>query len=1296
MKKIYLLLFFFSISLNSTFAQVIINEVQSDAGNYENAGDWIELKNISATTVDISCWKLSNGGSLQIIMPQGVILDAGQYLLIGNKSKITCSSCDYKNLDNQFVFNPAGIGIGTGAYSNSLFLNTDPAVNGGCDCSFGSGAINNGNGFGDRLVLFDDMGNILDAIIFANGDFYGAGNINVNFAGTATCAPLANIVLPATNDIVYNGRKICNDLKGCNSSYARIPDGNNGAIVTWSQDGNLACTGCTNPCGVATNSASDDIPTPGLDNSSLKYISTLDGNPVNNINNAITVCGNNPLQFQFQIYNYTSVALTAYQTTGNLGSYVKVGNANPINFPITSFDPSTGITTLTYNIVPPLGTQSYEFVWGDAVTNCASCPGSNLTTIPNNNLSTEKECYIYRKITITRETPYGGTPVVSCSSPGSVTVSGVTGTNLIYTLQKQTVNAGPFNTIAGPQNSNSFAGIIDDDADPNLPNYQILVTTNNAICTNPPSIITPVPSACMGNPVCPQFVTTGPGMPTFTPANNTTVCAGSNLHFAVNITGVCNNNIVELMYDFDPLFDPYTQGTSLGTVTTNVGATPLPTTTGGKVFINEFVPRPSQGTCAGTPNGPNANSGEWIELYNAGPGNADIGGWSVSDGDWTAVIPAGTIILPNAYFLIGGGGTFCSSGILPDLNIETCNCTTVFPAAQDIMNLTDANEQIALYDCSGNFIDGVLWGGGQGLPDNTNNTALATGCGDYIIQKNVDLPVAVSFANSGGGFSGTNEGRYRTSSNTWVTFTYGNGTPKAANPTVYNGAVVSLGTSCPPPPVTADINVTLPDTCNQLSNVNITVKAIFKPQPVAPCLISDVVATANYTIPPCEMLTISGDGDYCDPASAPITVTTSSALMGNYNILLSNGNNNTNINPATGAGPFVTNVNNSGIWTITNVIPPIGTCAPKTQGSANVNIIPTPVITNAPINVNACFGYPYLLTIVEPLLNTNPFTSDFVWYDVPVGGSPINTLILPNAPITYYVAPTTGGATNCEGLRVPVNIDIEPLPLVPTVVCDGITAVFTQPMPNCIPAPCVGVQYSANGINWSNSNTYTAADPGWAGWGSPTNSTLYIRNINAPNCLNYTTFLNPCTNGALPAMLTQFHGLASGDKVQLFWKTLQERNVSHFEVERSRDKIHFEKIGNVNAVGNSDVPLDYLFDDNKPNNYVNFYRLKIVDIDFNYTYTHIIEINTLNTNNNITIYPNPAYDILYIESNALNVHNAQCSIIDLSGRNILNKEIKLSKGYNRNELNIQHLAKGNYIIKWQYNNNSYLHHFTKQ
>ncbi|MGI9244390.1 MAG: CotH kinase family protein, partial [Verrucomicrobiales bacterium] len=76
--------------------------------------------------------------------------------------------------------------------------------------------------------------------------------------------------------------------------------------------------------------------------------------------------------------------------------------------------------------------------------------------------------------------------------------------------------------------------------------------------------------------------------------------------------------------------------------------------------INEFMA--SNGSTIDDGDG---NSSDWIEIFNAGPGSADLGGWHLTDnaGNLSAwEFPAGTILEENGYMLIFASGLGSGSG----------------------------------------------------------------------------------------------------------------------------------------------------------------------------------------------------------------------------------------------------------------------------------------------------------------------------------------------------------------------------------------------------------------------------------------------------------------------------------------------------------------------------------------------------------------------------------------------------------------------------------------------------------
>jgi len=89
------------------------------------------------------------------------------------------------------------------------------------------------------------------------------------------------------------------------------------------------------------------------------------------------------------------------------------------------------------------------------------------------------------------------------------------------------------------------------------------------------------------------------------------------------------------------------------------------------------------------------------------------------------------------------------------------------------------------------------------------------------------------------------------------------------------------------------------------------------------------------------------------------------------------------------------------------------------------------------------------------------------------------------------------------------------------------------------------------------------------------------------------------------SIVKDFRGEPGYNVVTLRWKSESETNLKGFEIERSFDKNLWEKVGLVNARGNSTAVTDYVFEDRsvfKPNDRTFHYRLKIVDKDNSFTY----------------------------------------------------------------------------------------------
>ena len=106
--------------------------------------------------------------------------------------------------------------------------------------------------------------------------------------------------------------------------------------------------------------------------------------------------------------------------------------------------------------------------------------------------------------------------------------------------------------------------------------------------------------------------------------------------------------------------------------------------------------------------------------------------------------------------------------------------------------------------------------------------------------------------------------------------------------------------------------------------------------------------------------------------------------------------------------------------------------------------------------------------------------------------------------------------------------------------------------------------------------------------------------------------LNFAHTGAIPSSLPVVWGGFAGKRINsssigLQWRTIQELNASHYNVQRSEDGIHFRTIGMVMAQGTTPSVTDYAFNDKNATGSMYYYRLQQVDLDGNINYSSIIK-----------------------------------------------------------------------------------------
>lgn len=127
---------------------------------------------------------------------------------------------------------------------------------------------------------------------------------------------------------------------------------------------------------------------------------------------------------------------------------------------------------------------------------------------------------------------------------------------------------------------------------------------------------------------------------------------------------------------------------------------------------------------------------------------------------------------------------------------------------------------------------------------------------------------------------------------------------------------------------------------------------------------------------------------------------------------------------------------------------------------------------------------------------------------------------------------------------------------------------------------------------------------------------------------SFSPFTVTSVNTALPLRLLKFTAVAADNKAVLQWQTSDEVNTSSFEIEHSTDGQRYATIGSVLA-NNSTGTHYYEYMHPSVSNGVNYYRLKMTDLDGTYTYSGV-QVVRFNTTVSIKAYPNPARQIINI------------------------------------------------------------------
>ena len=168
----------------------------------------------------------------------------------------------------------------------------------------------------------------------------------------------------------------------------------------------------------------------------------------------------------------------------------------------------------------------------------------------------------------------------------------------------------------------------------------------------------------------------------------------------------------------------------------------------------------------------------------------------------------------------------------------------------------------------------------------------------------------------------------------------------------------------------------------------------------------------------------------------------------------------------------------------------------------------------------------------------------------------------------------------------------------------------------------------------------------------------------------------------LPLRFVSFTATLLSNQTLLNWKTANEQNTNHFEIEKKVTSGNdFSVLGTVIAKEYT-VDGEYQYIDHSLTEGVTYYRLKEVDNNGQDNYSQIVLVNLQSSNQTtLKVYPNPVLTQMNINFNATENKTYNLQLINVLGRTVISKQVYCIQGSNTINWNVAQLATGEYILK---------------
>jgi hypothetical protein len=174
---------------------------------------------------------------------------------------------------------------------------------------------------------------------------------------------------------------------------------------------------------------------------------------------------------------------------------------------------------------------------------------------------------------------------------------------------------------------------------------------------------------------------------------------------------------------------------------------------------------------------------------------------------------------------------------------------------------------------------------------------------------------------------------------------------------------------------------------------------------------------------------------------------------------------------------------------------------------------------------------------------------------------------------------------------------------------------------------------SDDGVNWSNQG-FTSKDA----------NANFVEKTGIGSFSRLTLFSD---NNVLPVRFISFNASCQGGKVELTWKTAQEQNSSHFNIEKAKMVFGGLQLVICRQLAIVPVKKSYSFTVNQPVQN-SFYRVAEYDLNGRVQYTNVLR-TSCNVTDVFNLWPNPSHDIVFVNILSANESQGMIKVFDSKG-----------------------------------------------